>query len=202
MSPATTTLGVIAAAVGAGLIYSAITGQAPLDELRKVLESGKLDGAAGRRPLAVADLGKSGQLGGKLDGGTSTSTGADGPADPTNLVPIGQGSHRLTAPAAAAFKAAEQRLGRPIKVTDSYRSFAQQQAAHRSDPQRFADPAKSAHPEGVAVDVNLGAMGCTTGRRGDPAYDRLYAALTGAGWCTYTGGTSGDTWHFSFGVCK
>lgn len=210
---------------GAGLGYAAITGQSPLGELRKALTTGRLDGPpADRKPfgggvvgLAMASVsatinrafdaptvgGGSASPGGAGAAPTAaTSSGGAWPNDPTNLVSIGQGSHRLAAPAAAAFHQWEAVYGRKIPVTDSYRSYAQQDAAHDRDPQRFASPDGSAHVEARAVDVNLPALGIGS-TMSDAGYKKLFDAAKAAGWCGYHNGVAGkETWHFSYAVCK
>ena len=79
------------------------------------------------------------------------------------LTPIGDGNHRLAAPAAAAFgdlQAAARRDGVTIGVTDSYRSFdAQVDVAQRkglySQGGLAAQPGTSQHGWGSAVDLDL-----------------------------------------------
>jgi hypothetical protein len=83
------------------------------------------------------------------------------PADA--LAPVGDGGHRLAAPAAAAYdrlQAAARRDGVTIGVTDSYRSFdAQVDVARRKGlyPQGglAAQPGTSQHGWGLAVDLDL-----------------------------------------------
>ena len=83
------------------------------------------------------------------------------PADA--LAPIGDGRHRLAAPAAAAFgdlQAAARRDGVTIGVTDSYRSYdAQVDVARRkglySHGGLAAQPGTSQHGWGLAVDLDL-----------------------------------------------
>ena len=85
------------------------------------------------------------------------------PADA--LAPIGAGTHRLAAPAAAAFdqmQAAARREGVTFGVTDSYRSFdAQVDVARRkglySQGGLAAQPGTSQHGWGLAVDLDLDA---------------------------------------------
>lgn len=136
------------------------------------------------------------------------------PSDPSNLVPLGQGGHRLIAGAAASFHRVEEAVGRMIPITDSYRSVASQAAAYAADPSRFAKPGGSAHGEGRAVDVNLGAFG-VGGMSSDPkkwhenaTWNRLNGAFMAEGWCNYqyhngtTKGRTSEPWHWSWQVCK
>lgn len=84
------------------------------------------------------------------------------------LVPIGQGSHRLWAPAAAQFQAMEAaaaRDGVALRVTDSYRTLdAQHELAERkglySQGGLAATPGTSNHGWGRSLDVdtNGGAL--------------------------------------------
>lgn len=204
MGAAQTTAGVIALGVGGGLIYAAITGQSPIEELRKALTSGRLDGAPADRSIRTDPI---------------FDTSAGGIPSPVSdvsasLVPIGQGGHRLAGDAAAAFRLAERNYGRTITVTDSYRSAAVQAAGRRSDPSRFATAENSAHVQGKAVDVNLSALGLSpkgsnpAGWLTDPGYLRLYRAMQLAGWCNYqirnntTNGRTPEPWHFSYGGCS
>lgn len=229
MTPA---IGVALLGAGIGLGYAAITGQSPIEEARKALTTGSADG----RPTETKGFGDTvigrafGSIGSALGrvtdvvtgGSTSSaagtysapaSAGGAWPKEPASLASIGQGSHRLDPRAAAAFAAWEKGYGRKIPVTDSFRSYAQQEAAYQRDPKRFASPDGSAHVEGRAVDVNLGALGLNPGGSPSdwlkaPGYAALVNAAKAAGWCNYqiargsTNGRTAEPWHFSFGVCK
>lgn len=136
------------------------------------------------------------------------------PADPTNLVPIGQGGHKLIPDAAESFKRVQTRVGRTIPITDSFRSVAVQAAAYESDPSRFAKPGGSAHGEGRAVDVNLGAYGVGNispdPRKWvqNPKWKALNDAFEAEGWANYqyragtAKGRTSEPWHWSWGVVK
>jgi hypothetical protein len=79
------------------------------------------------------------------------------------LVPIGQGGHRLHAPAAAAWRSlvdAAAADGVTVRITDSYRSFEQQVdlAARKGlyrDGGYAAVPGTSNHGWGLAVDADV-----------------------------------------------
>lgn len=79
------------------------------------------------------------------------------------LTPIGRGSHRLSAPAAAAFRdleAAASRDGISFRVTDSYRSYDEQVDLARrkglySQGGLAALPGTSDHGLGLSVDLGL-----------------------------------------------
>lgn len=99
-------------------------------------------------PLSVAEL---------------QATYANGRVPTSALSPIGEGGHRLAAPAAEAFGellSAARRDGVTIGVTDSYRSFdAQVDVARRkglySEGGLAAQPGTSQHGWGLAVDLDL-----------------------------------------------
>ncbi len=94
------------------------------------------------------------------------------------LAPIGVGSHRLWAPAAAAFTdmvAAAAADGITIGVTDSYRSYAAQvDVAERKglyiNGGLAAVPGTSKHGWGKAVDLDLGAAAQQWMRTHGPAF--------------------------------
>ena len=100
------------------------------------------------------------------------------------LVYIGQGSHRLTAEAAAALGVASSTLGRQILVTDSYRSHAQQVAVAAAKPGLAATPGKSWHEKAKAIDTAV-------------TNDAQSAALSAAGWARFSPGH--EPWHWSYG---
>ena len=78
-------------------------------------------------------------------------------------------------PAMKAFKAAEEKVGRLIPLTGSWRSCAYQAQLHASDPSRFADPATS----------------LLFGRK-------IHRALTNIGWKQ---ARDDEPWHYSWGPC-
>jgi LAS superfamily LD-carboxypeptidase LdcB len=74
------------------------------------------------------------------------------------LCPLwGAPGHRLRADAAAAFnrmsKAYAAHFGAPICVTDSYRSYAQQERVYAEKPGLAARPGTSNHGWGLATDL-------------------------------------------------
>ena len=104
----------------------------------------------GPQPLSVAEL---------------KQRYANGRVPAEALAPVGDGPHRLAAPAAAAFEdlqAAARRDGVTIGVTDSYRSFDEQVDVARrkglySQGGLAAQPGTSSHGWGLAVDLDLDA---------------------------------------------
>jgi hypothetical protein len=118
------------------------------------------------------------------------SAGSYGPIDPpsellpfgngrvpvSQLVPIGDGSERLYAPAAEAFRRMASdawRAGVDLKVNDGYRSLGAQEALAVElglyrDGGKAAVPGTSTHGWGLSVDVDTGG-GATEWLRSDAA---------------------------------
>ncbi len=94
------------------------------------------------------------------------------------LTPIGRGNHRLSAPAAAAFReleAAAKRDGVTFGVTDSYRSYDQQvELAKRkglySEGGLAARPGTSNHGWGLSLDLDLDAKAQAWMRANGPRF--------------------------------
>lgn len=188
--------------------WSALTGGSIVDELRSVLTGTPSDDreryrARRERKQDEADALTASTPGGYVhvgpvdgvepDGDASSSTpggyvnvGAPPASGTPTLVAIGQGSHRLAPDAAAAFKRAEARVGRQIKVTDSYRSSAQQAECHRRKPTLCAPAGSSLHERGLAVDIV------------EMNDDKIAQALAGTGWFQAT--WKNEIWHWSYGV--
>lgn len=190
--------------VGAWLVYTAVRGLSPLAELTAALQGGPRPPKVGP---AVSPSATAGPTIGQVGGPALVGSGTVQPA----LVSIGQGSHRLAPEAAAAFTTWQSIFGGPITLTDSYRSTQQQADAYAKavaagELDRFAPPGRSWHEKGLAVDVNLQAIGASpTGNATQRAtFQRLYTASVAAGWCNPRGpgrGDSAEPWHFSYGGC-
>ena len=225
MAGPTTPIGVLAVGGGVALIWSAFTGQSPLAELRKALATGRVDGSDGIAPIAADDPPPSTSTSTAYDAGVAAGSGvlagaaaaaiSGATSGRPELVAIGQGSHKLAPAAAASFARVQQRFGRAIKISDSVRDYDQQAASYASDPTRFASPNSSAHVMGLAVDVDLGAIGANpTGNSpgswpaSDATFGRLHAAFTSEGWCNWqirgnsTKGKINEPWHYSYGGCR
>lgn len=192
-------------AMGAGLLVAAVSNRNPLDVARSALSGSGEVRALVPPPAPVesdappTSTGPTTRLGRRV---LAAGIGSTGPATPADLAPLDQGSHRLRPAAVAAFRQWEQAFGRDIPITDSWRSYERQAQSHENDRARFASPDRSWHVKGLAVDVNLPAIGSTSGvlNSGDDTYDRLYRAARATGWDTYSDGKAGaHTWHFSFG---
>jgi hypothetical protein len=100
-----------------------------------------------------------------------------------DLVSIGQGSHKLTRAAAASFAAVEQAVGRQVRVTDSYRTHAQEQDLARRKP-GFGVPGYSLHEVGLAVDIV------------DMTAADIVQAFNAEGWVRWN--PTGEPWHWSY----
>lgn len=216
----TTPLGILAFGGGVALVWSAVTGDSPLAELRKALSTGRVDGGE-PTPIEPADSGyvatgpnatASDPMAPAGPGGSATARHGGGAAN-TERVSIGQGGHKLNPDAAAAFRRAEAAYGRTIVVTDSSRDYATQAANRQRDPSRFGPPDGNAHVEGRAVDVNLPALGLNpmgepSDWAKDPGYAKLLRAMTSAGFCNYqvrngtANGRTREPWHFAYGRCN
>lgn len=109
------------------------------------------------------------------------------------LAPIGQGEHRMWAPAAASFQqmaSAAAREGVAIRVTDSYRSYDEQVSlAERkglySQGGLAARPGTSNHGWGRSLDIDTGA--------GTAEWLRANAARFG-----FHEDVPGEPWHWTY----
>ena len=109
------------------------------------------------------------------------------------LVPIGDGSERLHAPAANAFQAMAAdaaRAGVDLQVSDGYRSFDGQQAIAREvglyrNGGRAAEPGTSTHGWGQSLDIDTGG--------GAGAWLRANAARYG-----FVEDVAREPWHWTY----
>lgn len=193
------------ASIGVWLIYTSIRGLSPLAEFKAALTKQPSPGAT-TLALAQTDI-----VTGYQDRGADTpaAVAQNTAHDPPQLVDIG-GGKKLAPDAAIGFATWQNVYGAPIPLTDAYRSYAQQAAGHQGNPERFADPARSWHVKGEAVDVNWKTLGAVVpdkdGNGGNAVWQRLYAAARTAGWCNPRGadakqGARDEYWHFSYGGC-
>jgi LAS superfamily LD-carboxypeptidase LdcB len=85
--------------------------------------------------------------------------------------------------------AAEAKLKFPIICTGSWRACGTQTQLFAQDPQRFANPDKTAHTRGLAIDVNqlLPKLKLTG----------IDKALKARGWHQ---ARDDEPWHYSFGI--
>lgn len=141
--------------------YSAWTGSSVTDELGALVRGEPSPGKAltasrstTSPAVTVEGDGSGSPAPGSVPSPTSTANNAtDSTGRPIQLVTIGQSGHRLQPDTAAAFKRAEARYGAPIRITDSYRSRAQQAQCHKAKPTLCAPAGRSDHEDGDAVDV-------------------------------------------------
>lgn len=56
----------------------------------------------------------------------------------------------------------QQRFGRPISITDAYRSLSEQVAVKKAKPDLAATPGTSLHGLGIAVDLGGGIQNFNT----------------------------------------
>jgi len=120
------------------------------------------------------------------------------------LCPLaGAGSHRLRCDAAAAYAkmavAYKARFRTRLCITDSYRPYDAQVAAHRDKPALAAEPGTSNHGWALAVDLCGGANNF-----GTPQHKWLKANATTFGWrqpawAAKNGGRP-EPWHWEFGI--
>ncbi|GLW12029.1 hypothetical protein Misp01_71570 [Microtetraspora sp. NBRC 13810] len=102
---------------------------------------------------------KGGQLAVRCDPTRAEAAGRfpNGLVPESYLCPLQQKGHELRADAAVAFislnEAYRQRFGRPMCVSDSYRSLAAQQSVYYTRPGFAAVPGRSNHGLGLAVDL-------------------------------------------------
>lgn len=154
--------------LGYMVIYAAIKDEAPWDE-------------------AVA------AFGGRKQGFNDAITGGIAKATASVKTAFGApklatwGAATLEPSALAAYKTASLKLGGPIPLTGSYRSFATQAGLFATNKDRYASPYASYHVKGEAIDVRM------------PVTSAQRAALLAAGWCQSR--PSDEPWHFSYNGC-
>lgn len=134
------------------------------------------------------------------EGQVPDATGVNGRLDVNKLVPLTWSpTNRITASAArdlealnATFRA---KFGRDIKVTDSYRSFADQVLVQLKKGKLAATPGKSTHGLGRAVDLGSGIN-----RFGTVEYKWMMDNAPRFGWVApewaRQGGSKPEPWHW------
>lgn len=124
---------------------------------------------------------------------------ANGRIPPAALAPVAPGE-RLRADAAVAWRrmtaAHRAQLGRPIGITDTYRSYGQQVQLAAYKGALAATPGTSNHGWGLAVDLVV------PGGYDDPTYGWLRANGARFGWVNpdwaREGGSKPEPWHWEF----
>jgi hypothetical protein len=135
--------------------------------------------------------------------GGDTTAYANGEIPLTVLCPVWQSpGNYLRADAAFAFNklsaAYSQAFGRPICVTDSYRSYPEQVAIYASHPELAARPGSSNHGWGTATDL---CGGIESFASSEHAWLLLNAPTFGwfhPAWAE-PGGSKPEAWHWEFG---
>jgi cell wall-associated NlpC family hydrolase len=119
----------------------------------------------------------------------------------TALCAAGVGAHALRCDAAASFRALNSAyaaaFGRPVCVTDSYRTFAEQVRLYGVKPALAAVPGTSNHGWGLAVDLCGGLQSFAS-----PQYAWLAAHAPAFGWSNPPWARPGqgreEPWHWEF----
>jgi hypothetical protein len=97
------------------------------------------------------------------------------------------------------FNAYRAKFGRPLGVTDSYRSYALQVITKRNKPGLAAEPGTSNHGWGLALDIVVGSYSSAD-------YQWLRANAPRYGWDNPTwarqGGSREEKWHWEFARTK
>ncbi|MDQ3886173.1 MAG: D-alanyl-D-alanine carboxypeptidase family protein [Actinomycetota bacterium] len=117
------------------------------------------------------------------------------------LCPIGFGSHRLRCDAAQAYQAMSaafaSSFGRPLCVTDSYRTFPEQISLYSRRPALAAVPGTSNHGWGLALDLCGGVESF-----GTPQWAWMAANASSFGWVHPPWAAPGrgreEPWHWEY----
>ncbi|NEM06586.1 NlpC/P60 family protein [Geodermatophilus normandii] len=136
-----------------------------------------------------------------FDGARSWGGYPNGLIPPSALCPIGVGGHSLRCDAAAAYRAMSaafaEAFGRPVCITDSYRTYAGQVRLYGEKPALAAVPGTSNHGWGLAVDLCGGIDGF-----GTPQYAWMAANAGRFGWLHPTWADPGngreEPWHWEY----
>lgn len=176
-----------ATGIGALIVYSAVKNRFPLDVLRDI------QGPAIHTASAPVSSSSSNGIGGNSGSSSSDFTRVQAIANRTltpQLVPI-KPSGSLDFMAAAALDRAQKRAGFAFGNVGSYRPYALQSALfHGPNPtlsdgtKRFADPNKSLHVVGLAIDI------------ADSGNKTIADAMSAEGWVRAREGA--EQWHWSY----
>ncbi|MDX6225778.1 MAG: peptidoglycan DL-endopeptidase CwlO [Frankiales bacterium] len=186
-----------ATAVGARLTVAMAAYEAEQERLR--LAAAAKARAARAARLAVRQTGSCAGGGGREWGGYPNGFIPASALSPLSHAP----GQRLRCDAAAAFGRltaayAAAHGGSWICVTDSYRSYADQQRLYQSKPSLAAVPGTSNHGWALALDLCGGAQ-----RAGSDADAWLHAHAAGFGWhhpgWAEPSGSRPEAWHWEFG---
>ncbi|MGY1827150.1 MULTISPECIES: D-alanyl-D-alanine carboxypeptidase family protein [unclassified Blastococcus] len=135
------------------------------------------------------------------DGGRAWGGYPNGLIPPSAMCPLGVGGHSLRCDAAAAYRAMatayEAAFGRPLCITDSYRTYASQVRLYGEKPALAAVPGTSNHGWGLAVDLCGGVQSF-----GTPQYAWMEANAGRFGYLHPTWADQGngreEPWHWEY----
>jgi hypothetical protein len=159
------------------------------------------------RDLVATQRGRSGDN--RITGVVGSCTGGDMQLYANGEIPIsalcplwGTEDHYLRADAAFAFDrlstAYAQQFGRPLCVTDSYRSYAEQVAVKAEKPALAATPGTSNHGWGTALDLCGGVQSFDSAQ-----HQWMQSNAPGFGWFhpswAARTGNKPEPWHWEFG---
>ncbi len=171
-------------------------------EARRIAQQRRLAAARSAEQQRLAAL-RAGSVGPGTCQMTDTAGYCNGQLPPSALSPLwGAAGHMLRPDAAAAFnrmsRAYARAFGRPILVTDSYRSFPMQQVCTANKGSLCATPGTSNHGWGTAVDLGDGVNSFST-----PTHAWMKANAPRFGWFlpgwADLGGSKPEPWHWEFG---
>ncbi|MDP5184562.1 D-alanyl-D-alanine carboxypeptidase family protein [Blastococcus sp. BMG 814] len=135
------------------------------------------------------------------DGGRAWGGYPNGLIPPSAMCPLGVGGHSLRCDAAAAYRAMAAAyaadFGRPLCITDSYRTYAGQVKLYGEKPALAAVPGTSNHGWGLAVDLCGGVQSF-----GTPQYAWMVANAGRFGFLHPTWADPGngreEPWHWEY----
>lgn len=134
--------------------------------------------------------------------GRPTGGYANGRIPPEALCPLwGTRGQMLRADAAAAFndmsRAYAQEFGAPLCVTDSYRSYEEQEAVAQEKPELAAQPGTSNHGWGLATDLCDGVQDFGTATHRWMQDNSMMFGWFHPRWAQQ-GGSNPEAWHWEF----
>jgi cell wall-associated NlpC family hydrolase len=154
---------------------------------------------------ALTGVGRTGTCGAAVPaGGNNPAWGGwrNGEIPGGVLCALGVAGHKLRCDAAASYqemsKAYAHTFGRPLCITDSYRSYAAQVEAFRTKPDLAAVPGTSVHGWGLAVDLCDGINSLGTPQANWMAANAGRFGFVHPDWAA-PGGEKPEPWHWEYG---